>query len=87
MVSHRHIFKCISFSNLAALQNALWSARNECCVTRGQTTMGLLREMASLEVLSCTNVAIKTLNSVSGLLNTNDTDVTAGYTLLTMTPR
>lgn len=49
--------------------------------------MGLLREMASLEVLSCTNVAIKALNSVSGLLNINDTDVIAGYTLLTMTPR
>lgn len=47
--------------------------------------MRLLREMLSLEVLSCMNVAIKAFHSVSGLLNTNDTDVTAGFTLLNMT--
>lgn len=50
------------------------------------TQQRLLREMASLEVLS-TNVAIKAFHSVSGLLNTNATDVTAGFTLLNMTPR
>lgn len=52
MVSHCHVFKRISFSNLAARQNVLWSARYERCGTRGHlhTTVGaLLREMAPLE--------------------------------------